>query len=98
MVRPAMFVTFLLLAGVGYVLLDALGFLRPYAPLIRARYIPEVALYVLLLAVNLFAATLLLARKLGLRTTGAKLAHLEKEGLAGDALAREIVPDEGADE
>jgi hypothetical protein len=91
MVGPAILISLVVVLGFSYVIFDALTFLRPYKALIRAHYLPHVTAYFTILSVNVFAGSLLLVRKLGLRTTGAKLKHLEKEGLAGTALAAEIV-------
>jgi hypothetical protein len=94
MVGAAILLTLVFVLGTSYLLFDALNFLRPFKSLIRAQYLPMAGLYLTLMSVNTFAAMLLLVRKLGLRTAGAKLKHLEKEGLAGTALASEIVSDD----
>jgi hypothetical protein len=98
MVPAALLLTLVGVLSLGFIVMDELAYLRTVKPILRAYYLPHIFGYLLLLSVNLFAASLLLVRKIGLRTIGSKIKHLEKESLAGSALAGQIVSDDGSEE
>ena len=84
MVATAALTTTVLLLTLLFVLLDQLSFLRPYKRHLWQAHGDFLLLYVSLLATNIFAATLVVTRKIGLKTTGQKLRHLDQE-LHGNA-------------
>lgn len=94
MIPTALLVTIIALLLVGFGLMGELVYLQSIKRIIQLYYLPDIARYAILLSINVFALSLLLVRKIGLRTTGSKLKHLEKEGLAGSALAGEMVPED----
>jgi hypothetical protein len=82
--------TVCLLAILFYVLQEC-TFLVPYRQLIWQKYGQTLILFAALLFLNLFAFFYLLARKLLLKDTGEKLAHLEKDLRAGGAISDELI-------
>jgi hypothetical protein len=66
------------------------AFLIPYRQLIWQKYAGTVAAFGALLFINLFALFYLLMRKVFLKDTGQKLAHLEKELRSGGAISEEL--------
>jgi hypothetical protein len=76
--RNAFIATVTVLVGLAIVVLSRLDFLAPYKRVIFARIVP-IGIYVGLLAINLFAGFVWLTRKLLLKETGRKLAHLERQ-------------------
>ena len=93
MIGNAFFVTTVLLLAFGLYLLGECRFLIPYRQLLFERYGEAIALYAAVLFVNIFAAVYLVGRKLFLKDTGRKLAHLEKQLRAGqlsDELSRRL--------
>lgn len=77
--RNALFATAATLVGFLMLLFSQLDFLIPYKQLLVNHYWQEAAVYFAILGVNLFAAYMSLTRKLLLKDTGRKLAHLEKQ-------------------
>jgi hypothetical protein len=75
----AFFIATLAVMVIGIVLLQELRFLVPYKALIFQTYAATIAAFAAALFVNVFAAVYLLGRKLFLKDTGRKLAHLEKQ-------------------
>ena len=65
-------------------------FLIPYRQLISHKYAEAIALFAGALFLNLFALFYLLGRKLFLKDTGQKLAHLEKELRSGGSISSEL--------
>ena len=81
--RNALFATVAVLMGGGILLFSQLDFLIPYKRVLLARYAVAMAVYAVLLAANLYALFFLLTRKLFLKDTGRKLAHIEKQLRSG---------------
>jgi hypothetical protein len=77
--RNALFATAATLMGLLLLIFSQLDFLIPYKRLLLHHYWQESAVYLALLSLNLFAAYMALTRKLFLKDTGRKLAHLEKQ-------------------
>jgi hypothetical protein len=90
----AFFLATLVMTAVGLLLLQLCSFLVPYKALLTGPYAGALATYFGALYLNLFAAFYFATRKLLLKDTGRKLAHLEKQlhsdaGLS-DELARRL--------
>ena len=90
MAANGLFVTSLLLMAIALWLLGEFRFLVPYRALLVGPYLAPIALFVGALFVNLFAAVYLVSRKLFLKDTGRKLAHLEKQLRTGPGLSEEL--------
>jgi hypothetical protein len=79
MIANALFLTIVLLLALGFWLMGELKFLVPYKSVLLHAYGETILIYVAVLFVNLFAATLALIRKFFLKDTGRKLFHLDKQ-------------------
>lgn len=86
----ALFLTAMVLMALVLVLMGALEFLAPYRALLVHRYGMEIALFGLALFVNVFAAVYFICRKVFLKDTGRKLAHLEKQLRTGSPISAEL--------
>ena len=71
-------------------LLEQLAFLRPYAWLVLRHYSWTLTAVAAVLFLNLFAAVYLIARRLLLKDTGRKLAHVEKQLRTRDTIVRDL--------
>ena len=67
-----------------------LAFLAPYRDLILHRYGSVIAWFIALSFFNLCALVLALSRKLLLKDTGKKLAHVEKQLRTGSSISDEL--------
>jgi hypothetical protein len=67
-----------------------LAFLRPYAWLILKHYSWALAAIGAVVFLNLFAFVYLVARRLLLKDTGRKLAHVEKQLRTPDTIVRDL--------
>jgi len=81
--QNALFATFAVLMGLLILLFSQLDFLLPYKHVLLARYTAPFAIYLTLLAVNLFGLFFVVTRWLFLKDTGRKLAHVEKQLRSG---------------
>ena len=90
MIKSALFVTTLFMLCLTLFLMQACQFLIPYRVLIWHHYGRSVAGFGAALFVNVFAAVYLAGRKLFLKDTGRKLAHLEKQLRTGASLSEEL--------
>jgi hypothetical protein len=90
MIANAFFIATLLVMAVGLYLMGEFRFLIPNRELLWDRYAGTIGLYAAALFVNLFAAVYLVGRKLFLKDTGRKLAHLEKQLYTGVSLPEEL--------
>ncbi len=86
----ALFITTILFMTFGIVLLGESRFLVPYRSLLFGRYFQAIALFCGALFVNVFAAVYLVCRKVFLKDTGRKLAHLEKQLRTGGTISQEL--------
>jgi hypothetical protein len=73
-----------------FLLMDQLSFLIPYKRLIFTRYLWVVVLALLVVFVNLFALFYAASRRLFLKDTGRKLAHVDRQLLTRDAIVRDL--------
>jgi hypothetical protein len=85
----ALIAAVLMLVGV-VVTLEELAFLRPYAWLMLQHYSWTLALVGAVLFLNLFALVFLVARRVLLKDTGRKLAHVEKQLRTRDTIVRDL--------
>jgi hypothetical protein len=76
--------------ALAFFLMQECQFLIPYRTLLVAKYGGYLAAFAAALFLNLFAAFYVLSRKLFLKDTGQKLAHLEKQLRAGDTVSEEL--------
>ncbi len=90
MAGSAALLTTLTLFVLVYLGATAFAPLQPYKNVIWARHGDVLTLYALVLILNVFSLWLLIVRRLGLKTTGRKLHHLDQELRAGSHLADEI--------
>lgn len=88
--KDAFFITTLLFMAIGMVLLQECDFLIPYRRLLYERYLSVILQFAALLYFNFFAAIYLLCRKLFLKDTGRKLAHLEKQLRTNSSISEEL--------
>jgi len=71
-------------------LVDACRFLTPYRSLLWYGYRNVLLCFALALFVNLTAAFYSIGRRLFLKDTGQKLAHIEKQLRTGDTISEEL--------
>lgn len=90
MIANAFFATTVVLLALGFFLLGECRFLIPYREVLWNRYGEAIALFAAALFVNVFTAVFLVSRKLFLKDTGRKLAHLEKQLQTGASLSEEL--------
>ena len=90
MVSNAFFASTVLCMALGFYLLGECSFLIPYRHLIVAQYGTTIAGFTALLFLNVFAAMYVLGRKLFLKDTGRKLAHVEKQLRSGESISDEL--------
>jgi len=76
--------TTVIMLGLAFFLMGECQFLIPYRHLLFAKYGKSIAIFAAALFVNLFAVLYAAGRKLFLKDTGRKLAHLEKELRRGE--------------
>ena len=81
--------TAIFLAG-AFFLMEACRFLIPYRHLLWVTYSRPIATFAAVLFVDLFAGLYLLSRKVFLKDTVRKLAHLEKQLRTGTSLSEEL--------
>jgi len=90
MVANAFFATTVIGMALALYLLQECQFLIPYRSLVVAKYGGVIALYAATLFVNLFAVIYAVTRKVFLKDTGKKLAHLEKQLRTGPSILEEL--------
>lgn len=82
--------TTILFIAIGFLLLQECSFLIPYKTLLIEKYGQTIALFAGLLFLNLFALMYLIVRKVYLKDTGRKLAHIEKQIRTGESISDEL--------
>ena len=90
MIANAFFTATVFMLALGFFLLGECRFLIPYRQLLWESYGETIAIFAAVLFVNLFAVVYLVCRKLFLKDTGRKLAHLEKQLRTGANLSEEL--------
>jgi hypothetical protein len=90
MFSNTLLLTTAIMLGLAFFLMGECQFLIPYKRLLFEKYSVPIALFAAALFVNLFAALYVLGRKLFLKDTGRKLAHLEKQLRTGASISEEL--------
>jgi hypothetical protein len=90
MMAQAFVITSVVMLAVFFYLLDACRFLIPYRDVLIRDYGREIAVFAGLVFLNLFAVIYQGARIVGLKDTGRKLRHLEKQVRTGDAVGGDL--------
>ena len=82
--------TTVIMLGLAFFLMGECQFLIPYRHLLLSEYGVNIALFSATLFLNLFAGLYAIGRKLFLKDTGRKLAHLEKQLRTGASISEEL--------
>ncbi len=90
MIASSIFIASLILLVAGFYVMGDLTFLAPWRAFILHRYGPTMSWFVIALFLNLFAGVLAINRKLFLKDTGRKLAHVEKQLRTGSSISEEL--------
>ena len=90
MATNVFFATTILFMAAGFFLLDQCQFLIPYRSLLIERYGLHILLFAAILFINVYAALYYSVRKLLLKETGRKLAHVEKQLRTGRSISEEL--------
>ena len=90
MVTNVFFATTILFMALGFFLLDQCRFLIPYRSLLLEKYGTIILVFAAALFMNIYAAVYFAVRKLLLKETGRKLAHVEKQLRTGQSISEEL--------
>ena len=90
MVTNVFFATTILFLALFLWLLQECDFLIPYRQLLVQAYGPVIAAYAVVLFLNVYALIYVAVRKLLLKETGQKLAHVEKQLRTGHSISEEL--------
>lgn len=90
MIANALLVATVLAIATLFALMDSLSFLIPYRALLWTQYGTTLLLWGGLAFANLAALCVVISRAFFLKTTGEKLAHLEKQLRTGSPLSKEL--------
>jgi hypothetical protein len=90
MIAQALVVASVVMLALFFYLLDACRFLIPYREVLIHEYGREIVAFAGVLFLNLFAIAYQGSRILGLKDTGRKLRHLEKQVQSGDPLGGDL--------
>jgi len=90
MVQSSAFLSAVVVIALVMWLLGELAFLAPYRAAILHGYAAAISAFVGLFTVNLFGVILAVNRRLFLRDTGKKLAHVEKQLRTGSSISDEL--------
>lgn len=90
MVTNVFFATTILFMALGLFLLDQCRFLIPYRALLINNYGGSICEFAVVLFVNFYALVYFGVRKLLLKETGRKLAHVEKQLRTGQSISEEL--------
>jgi hypothetical protein len=89
-VTNILFATTIHFMEIGFFLLDRYRFLNPYGSLPMRKYGALILLFAAVLFINIYAALCFGVRKLLLKETGRKLAHVEKQLRTGPSISEEL--------
>jgi hypothetical protein len=90
MTANSIFITTVLFLALGIWILQECQFLIPFRDLIFGRYFDVILAFGCAFFLNLFAAVYLICRRLFLKDTGRKLAHVEKQLRTGESVLDEL--------
>ena len=90
MLANSLFVTTIIFLALLLFLLGECTFLIPYRMLLVNKYGATILVFLAALFLNVFAAIYLGARKLFLKDTGRKLAHVERQIRTGSSISEEL--------
>src|SRR5689334_16813289 len=90
MIGNAVCATAVIFLALALYLMQECRFLIPYRHVIFIKYGWHLAAFAAALFINLFAAIYAVIRKLFLKDTGRKLAHLEKQLRTGQSISEEL--------
>jgi hypothetical protein len=90
MIANALVATSALFLALLFWLMQACAFLLPYRDVILHRYGAAIAVVGAALFLNVFAACHAIERRLFLKNTGEKLAHVEKQLRTGRSMSEEL--------
>jgi hypothetical protein len=90
MVANAFFAATVLGLALALYLLQECQFLIPYRSLLFYKYGGDIALFAVVVFINLFAAIYAITQLVFLKDTGKKLAHLEKQLRTGTNVSEEL--------
>jgi len=90
MIANSAFLAAMMIVLLLFVLMDQLSFLVPYKRLIFTRYLWVIVVAIAVTFVNLFALFYTLTRRLFLKDTGRKLAHVDRQLLTRDTIVRDL--------
>lgn len=90
MLANSLFVTSILFLALLLFLLGECTFLIPYRALLVDKYGTTIVVFLTALFLNVFAGVYLGTRKLFLKDTGRKLAHVEKQIRTGTSISEEL--------
>jgi hypothetical protein len=90
MIANSAFLAAMILILVGFFLMGRLEFLAAYKHAILPRYLWDIVGALVLVFLNLFGLFYLTTRRLFLKETGRKLAHVEKQLQTGDTVVRDL--------
>jgi hypothetical protein len=89
-IASSVFVTSIIMLALGFYIVCELKFLAPYRELILHRYGATIGWFLVGAFGNLFAVVYAINRKLFLKDTGRKLAHVEKQIRTGSSISEEL--------
>jgi hypothetical protein len=90
MIRSALFVTAVIFLALGLALLEECRFLIPYRARLVHKYGTTILAFGAALFLNVFTVVYLVCRKLFLKDTGCKLAHVDKQLRSGLSISEEL--------
>jgi len=90
MIANSAFLAAMIVLVIGFFMVGQLSFLSPYKRLILERHLWVIVGAIGIVFLNLFAVCYLVGRRLLLKETGRKLAHVEKQLQTGDTIVRDL--------
>ena len=90
MIANSAFLAALVLAVLCFLLLEQLAFLAPYRRFIVDNYLWVIVGSLVVVFLNLFALFYAIGRRLFLKDTGRKLAHVDRQLQTADTIVRDL--------